>query len=144
MLKSNLFIRLFKVAEDKMNCKHCDKVLLRNLNYCDNACQHAKQVKDRREAFIRGDFKGRLVNFQATSWTREMVVNEYGNECKSCGVGPWHNDKPLLLEVNHIDGDAANNVLSNLELLCPNCHSQTHNYRALNKESARKYRRKPL
>jgi 5-methylcytosine-specific restriction endonuclease McrA len=42
--------------------------------------------------------------------------------------------------VNHIDGDSKNNVYSNLEFLCPNCHSQTPNFRALNRKSTREYR----
>lgn len=43
----------------------------------------------------------------------------------------------IPLEVNHIDGNAKNNIEENLELLCPNCHSLTHNFRNLNKKSAR-------
>lgn len=34
----------------------------------------------------------------------------------------------IPLEVHHVDGDRLNNELSNLQLLCPNCHAQTDNY----------------
>ena len=34
----------------------------------------------------------------------------------------------LVLQLDHIDGDNTNNNLDNLRILCPNCHSQTHNY----------------
>jgi 5-methylcytosine-specific restriction endonuclease McrA len=45
--------------------------------------------------------------------------------CASCGSdGTWLS-APLLLEVDHIDGDYHNNEAWNLRLLCPNCHSQT-------------------
>lgn len=30
--------------------------------------------------------------------------------------------------MNHIDGDSDNNKVSNLRLLCPNCHTQTPNF----------------
>lgn len=45
--------------------------------------------------------------------------------CAICGIGPEWNGKPLTLELDHIDGDRLNNELSNLRLLCPNCHAQT-------------------
>jgi hypothetical protein len=49
-------------------------------------------------------------------------------ECSSCGLRDWLG-KPISLELNHKDGNGYNHALSNLELLCPNCHSQTHTYR---------------
>ncbi|MBK6622929.1 MAG: HNH endonuclease [Saprospirales bacterium] len=39
---------------------------------------------------------------------------------------------PLSLELHHIDGIRSNHHLSNLMLLCPNCHSQTETFRAKN------------
>ena len=38
-----------------------------------------------------------------------------------------------VLELHHIDGNHSNNELSNLTLLCPNCHALTDNYRGKNK-----------
>jgi Zn finger protein HypA/HybF involved in hydrogenase expression len=32
------------------------------------------------------------------------------------------------LQVHHKDGDHFNNELENLQLICPNCHSQTNSY----------------
>lgn len=36
--------------------------------------------------------------------------------------------KPLVLHVDHKDGNYLNNKLNNLQFLCPNCHSQTDTY----------------
>lgn len=47
------------------------------------------------------------------------------NECSECGQGPLWNGKRLVLQLDHKDGDRYNNVLDNLRLLCPNCHTQT-------------------
>lgn len=48
-------------------------------------------------------------------------------ECSICGLSQWL-DKPLVLQLHHKDGNPNNNCLDNLQLLCPNCHSQTDNY----------------
>lgn len=48
-------------------------------------------------------------------------------KCAICGLSMWRG-KPIVLQLHHIDGDHHNNSLENLQLLCPNCHSQTDNY----------------
>lgn len=44
------------------------------------------------------------------------------DKCEKCGAVYWLGKK-LPLELHHKDGDHFNNELSNLEILCPNCHS---------------------
>ena len=53
--------------------------------------------------------------------------------CECCKLKEWNN-KPIPLELHHKDGNKYNNTLSNLILLCPNCHAQTDSYRAKNKQ----------
>lgn len=48
-------------------------------------------------------------------------------KCENCGINEW-NCKPLRLQVHHINGDHFDNRLENLQLLCPNCHTQTDTY----------------
>jgi len=45
------------------------------------------------------------------------------------------------LEINHIDGNWENCKESNLEVLCPNCHSLTANYKGGNRGHGRAARR---
>ena len=52
-------------------------------------------------------------------------------ECESCGKSKWL-EKAIPLEVHHKDGDKRNNEIDNLQLLCPNCHALTDNYRGKN------------
>lgn len=52
-------------------------------------------------------------------------------KCYKCSSIKW-NDKPIPLELEHIDGNHKNNSLENLTLLCPNCHAQTDTYRGKN------------
>jgi hypothetical protein len=51
------------------------------------------------------------------------------HQCENCKLETWL-DKPIPLELHHVDGDRTNNLLENIQLLCPNCHALTDNYRA--------------
>ena len=51
--------------------------------------------------------------------------------CQMCGLTEW-NGKQISLELDHINGDRFDNRLENLQILCPNCHAQTDNYRGRN------------
>ena len=64
-----------------------------------------------------------------------LAIRQY--KCEKCGNTEWLG-KEIPLEVHHIDGDRLNNELSNLKLLCPNCHSQTENYCGRNIGKSRK------
>lgn len=59
--------------------------------------------------------------------------------CSECGCkGEW-NGKKVTLELHHIDGNHFNNDPGNLTFLCPNCHSQTINFRYRGKHHKSKY-----
>jgi len=67
---------------------------------------------------------------QYSSNLRKLILENgiFEYKCNNCKIDNW-NEKPLILEIEHKDGDNWNNKEDNLELLCPNCHSQTPTYR---------------
>lgn len=48
-------------------------------------------------------------------------------KCEVCGISTWQG-KDITLQIHHIDGDYKNNTFDNLQIICPNCHSQTPNH----------------
>lgn len=51
--------------------------------------------------------------------------------CENCLNSIWYNNK-IPLELHHINGNKHDNRIENLQLLCPNCHAITDNYRGRN------------
>jgi hypothetical protein len=45
---------------------------------------------------------------------------------------------PTLSSKVIIDGDASNNLRSNIRMICPNCDSQTDTFKSKNKNSKRR------
>lgn len=85
-----------------------EDILVENSTYCNN-------VK----------LKERLI---------ESGLKKYVCEC--CNNSEWLG-KPISLEIHHINGINTDNRLQNIQLLCPNCHSQTDHYRGRNKRSSK-------
>lgn len=66
---------------------------------------------------------------KASSKTKEVLLkhNLRENKCEICGITEW-NGQPLTLQLHHINGNPKDDRLENLQILCPNCHSQTHTF----------------
>ena len=121
---------------DTFICQNCGKENLKSHQttnkYCNNSCQQEAQ------------YKKRIVEWKKTGKFSKGPVKRYLSEqkegCWTCGINKWNN-KPLVLELEHIDGDSNNNTEDNLSLLCPNCHSQTDTYKGKNRGKGRYARR---
>jgi hypothetical protein len=89
---------------------------------------HNYNTRPLHEVLVRG-------KLEQTFRLKQRLLTEGYKEhrCECCGLTQWLG-QPVPLELHHIDGDRMNNILRNLELLCPNCHALTDNYRGKNKK----------
>ena len=69
-------------------------------------------------------------DWTSTNHLRIRLLNEGIKErkCEFCGLSEWQG-KPIALELHHINGDHSDLRIENLQILCPNCHAFTKNYR---------------
>jgi hypothetical protein len=74
---------------------------------------------------ISGKFEGHYLS----SRLRKRLIKEgyKQNKCEVCAIDEWMGKK-ITCELHHIDSNRGNNILENLLILCPNCHSQTPNH----------------
>lgn len=120
------------------NCLYCNTehttVAWRIGKYCNTDCQHNYEYTQRIQNWL-------VYNQKAGKGVMKRYLSEtYGYKCAVCGISEWNN-KRLVLELEHIDGNSENNTLENLCLICPNCHSQTDTYKGKNVGQGRHYRR---
>ena len=65
---------------------------------------------------------------------RERLLKEgvKQRKCACCGNTEWMG-QPIPLELHHLNAVRDDQRLENIQLLCPNCHALTDNYRGKNK-----------
>lgn len=78
-------------------------------------------------------FEGKYPHYQSNKLRKRLFSEGHKKEkCEVCGLSDWLGKK-ISLELDHKDGNRYNHNLNNLQILCPNCHSQTDTYRGKNK-----------
>ena len=62
----------------------------------------------------------------------QLLKLEYKEHiCEKCMSKEWLGEK-IPLELHHVNGNRFDNRIENIQLLCPNCHAFTDNYRGKN------------
>jgi len=131
-------------------CLNCGKEFIfkpsqQRGKYCSNACQQDFQSKEIVRQWLSNETDAMDAGHQIRESVRNYILKRDGYKCMECG---WNKINPYsgrtTLEVDHIDGDFTNNRPENFRAICPNCHSLTSNWKSLNRESGREYRRKKV
>jgi len=120
----------------KKTCLNCGKET-KNIKYCCYDCGSEHQIKKSFNKIENGDLSLGYRQY------KRYLINKHGEKCMECSWAQTntHTGK-IPIELEHVDGNSNNNHLNNLKLLCPNCHSLTSTYKALNIGNGRKNRQK--
>lgn len=72
-------------------------------------------------------------SYASTNNLKQRLIKEgiLQNRCYECGLMEWRG-KPVALHLDHKNGINNDNRKENLQLLCPNCHSQTPTFAGKN------------
>lgn len=126
----------------KYNCEYCNKEYLARLSdfkkqkhhFCSSKCSQLYKV-----AAIKSEIENGI---NVSQRKLRAYLLKLHNKCMNPNCcWDWTKNNNVSLEVHHIDGNSNNNVLSNVILLCPNCHSLTDTYKAKNTGNGRAFRR---
>ena len=103
----------YKKGSIEHECFHCHKKFWdspsKKRKYCSKACVNKESKKT---------FQPNYTTVRKAMLNRDMI-----KECEKCG----YNAVTSILGVHHKDGNKRNNTITNLVVLCPNCHSLEHN-----------------
>ena len=98
-------------------CTICKKPILASANKktCSRACANTHR------AGIKYNIGSPRDKVKDQRSLKLRLLKERGERCQRCGYS-----KIEILHVHHKDRNPNNNELSNLELICPNCHYEEH------------------
>ena len=120
-------------------CAHCGKILTtiqkKENKYCGSQCFSDHRRESYIKKWLSEDVGGSTSKnkVEMSGHIRNYLLEKANYKCSRCGWCEVNTEVGYpMLEIHHKDGNRANNTFGNLVVLCPNCHSITENYRALN------------
>lgn len=123
-------------------CLQCSKAVIRRPNeikkghklFCGIGCYKsykAHTIKNNvNKLFQKGKIKTRAT-------LRKFIIDRDGYSCSKCHNTIWLT-QPIPLWLDHIDGNASNNLPSNLRMVCLNCDALNSTFGNKNKGKGRR------
>jgi hypothetical protein len=99
-------------------CAMCGKLIMAGLNKktCSRGC--ANKYRTGIKYKMGRPSKSKVRSQQLL---KIRLLKERGKKCERCNYNKYE-----ILQIHHKNRDRNNNELSNLELICPNCHYEEH------------------
>lgn len=140
--KHNNRNRIITKKEAYTNCVECGNKLnrtsKRQYKFCSQKCCTKFRVKQNRKDLLNSSI---ISGYVPTKRYKDILIETFGNRCSICSMSAVWESKPLVLILDHIDGNSDNNNLNNIRLVCPNCDSQLPTFKGRNRGKGRFNRR---
>jgi YHS domain-containing protein len=120
----------------KNHCLNCDCEVGRQRSFCSNKCQGEKTTKSLYQLIESGEYQVK----SSHNTLKKYLIHKRGHKCEMCGLAEW-GYLPILLILDHINGDSNNSNVDNLRLVCSNCDTLNPTYKGRNRGNGRSIRR---
>lgn len=129
--------RGFGLAENNIgNCLFCQKDFRINgtgdPKYCSRDCMFAFHWEEAKAELLATGIDNSSANRQG----KRYLIELHEGKCQVCELSEWQG-QPMPLVIDHIDGNAYNNILLNLRVICNNCDALSPTFKNKNKGSGR-------
>jgi hypothetical protein len=120
----------YKVKKTFKKCLECNCNLNSRVNkFCSRKCKVENYFKEKIPFILLGQISDRRI-------LKFYLVSIKGHQCEECGLKEWIG-RPAPLVLDHVDGNAGDNSLKNLRLLCQNCNAFTPTFTGKNRGKGR-------
>lgn len=118
-------------------CNNCQRNIYGKSDICKYCIKEEKIAK-----WLSGDLSVTwyLPTKEPKGFMKKYLLETRGDKCEECGFDRKRPDGTSKIQMDHIDGDYTNNLITNLRLLCPNCHDDTETYGSRNIKGGRRHR----
>ena len=138
---NNNIIKCYKIglSEKTIIERQCDfcksefeiKKLSDPKRYCSASCR-SKELHNKKLL----DIENGIYTVKSNKQYKSYLISKHGHKCQMCSFTEW-GGKPILLILDHIDGNSDNFKLDNLRVICSNCDTLTSTYKGRNKGKGR-------
>lgn len=128
-----------KRAKKLAVCASCGLEIPGRQKYCSIACQQSLARTVRITTWL--DTGVAPAGRDAGHYMKRFLLAEQAGACAVCGLPAEWAGQPLVLVLDHVNGDATDNRRVNLRLVCPNCDSQLPTFKSRNRGRGRHARR---